>query len=233
MKLGLQLRLKQTLAPQLIQSLKMLQMPILKLEQTLRHELSVNPMLEEVEPVETPETTETDSESSLPQEEQKIDPKLDKIDWENYLGDDQEYKFKTSFDRAEEDDNYERVQVMEKSLYEHLLEQLSYLKLTPEEHLIGEYIIGNISPKGYLVCTSQEMAEELKVPLEAVEKIVKIIQSFDPSGSGLSRSARIPIDTARRKRIQRFSGLPDSRSIRECPRPQINPANFPLTWGTL
>ncbi|RKX18113.1 MAG: RNA polymerase sigma-54 factor, partial [Candidatus Zixiibacteriota bacterium] len=49
MKLGLQLRLKQTLAPQLIQSLKMLQMPILQLEQTLRHELSINPMLEEME----------------------------------------------------------------------------------------------------------------------------------------------------------------------------------------
>jgi len=40
MKLGLQLRLQQTLAPQLIQSLKMLQMPVLKLEQTIRQELA-------------------------------------------------------------------------------------------------------------------------------------------------------------------------------------------------
>ena len=49
MKLGLQLRLQQTLAPQLIQSLKMLQMPVLELEQTIRQELATNPMLEEVE----------------------------------------------------------------------------------------------------------------------------------------------------------------------------------------
>ena len=50
--------LSMKLAPQLIQSLKMLQMPILKLEQTLRHELSTNPLLEEIEVEETPENTE-------------------------------------------------------------------------------------------------------------------------------------------------------------------------------
>ena len=49
MRLELQLKLKQVLAPQLIQSLKMLQMPLLRLEQTLRHELSTNPLLEEEE----------------------------------------------------------------------------------------------------------------------------------------------------------------------------------------
>ncbi len=58
MKLELRLGLRQVLAPQLIQSLKMLQMPVLKLEQTLRQELSTNPLLEEVEALETEETTE-------------------------------------------------------------------------------------------------------------------------------------------------------------------------------
>jgi len=48
MKLDMQMKLKQTLAPQLIQSLKLLQMPILKLEQLIRHELSINPLLEEI-----------------------------------------------------------------------------------------------------------------------------------------------------------------------------------------
>ena len=52
MKLQLQLRQSQTLAPQLIQSLKMLQMPALRLEQTIRLELATNPMLEELEELE-------------------------------------------------------------------------------------------------------------------------------------------------------------------------------------
>ena len=49
MRLDLTLRMTQKLAPQLIQSLKMLQMPVQKLEQVLRHELAVNPLLEEIE----------------------------------------------------------------------------------------------------------------------------------------------------------------------------------------
>ena len=102
MKLGLQLRLKQTLAPQLIQSLKMLQMPILQLEQTLRHELSINPMLEEIENEELDDQLETTSEIDLDEGDDKLDPQLDKIDWESYLGDDYEYKFKSTFDRNDE-----------------------------------------------------------------------------------------------------------------------------------
>jgi RNA polymerase sigma-54 factor len=183
MKLGLQLRLKQTLAPQLIQSLKMLQMPILKLEQTLRHELSVNPMLEEIELVEPPEKPDSSEDNGMGEKPDEIDPKLSKIDWENYLGDDQEYRFRNTYDQKTED-TYERVPTVEKTLSDHLMEQLSYLKLTEEEHLIGAYIIGNISSKGYLVCTAQEMADELALPIEQVEKLVKIIQSFDPSGVG-------------------------------------------------
>ncbi len=183
MKLGLQLKLKQTLAPQLIQSLKMLQMPILKLEQTLRHELSVNPMLEEVEPTETTDQMEKEQDNLIKEEEEQIDPKLDKIDWENYLSDDMDtYKIRNSYSASEE--SFERVPVLEKTLYDHLREQLSFLKLTEEEQLIGEYIIGNISPKGYLVITAAEMADELKLPVEKIEKMVEVIKHFDPVGVG-------------------------------------------------
>jgi RNA polymerase sigma-54 factor len=184
MKLGLQLRLKQTLAPQLIQSLKMLQMPILKLEQTLRHELSINPMLEEVEPVEPVETDD----DIIKEDDEKIDPELDKIDWDNYLGDDQaEYRVKSTY--SAEEDNYERTPVMEKTLYEHLSEQLSFLKLSKEDYLIGEYIIGNISPRGYLVISAEEMASELEIPIDKIEKMITKIRHFDPVGVG-SRDLR-------------------------------------------
>ncbi len=181
MKLGLQLRLKQTLAPQLIQSLKMLQMPILQLEQTLRHELSINPMLEEMEE-ELEDQLEVTAEIDLDEGDNTMDPQLDKIDWESYLGDDYEYKFKSTFDNSEE--QYERTPTTQKTLTEHLFEQLSYLKLTEEQVLIGEYIIGNISPKGYLVCDVNEMASELDLPAEKIREVVDIIRGFDPPGVG-------------------------------------------------
>lgn len=180
MKLGLQLRIQQTLAPQLIQSLKMLQMPALKLEQTIRHELATNPLLEEIEELE-PETSEEEKESEVEVAE-KTDSE-DSVDWEEFLYDDEEgYKVRQPRDRNEE--QFEVTAVRTPNLYDHLGEQLSMLKFSEEEHLIGEYIIGNIGPDGYLSISAAEMADELSIDCEAIDKILALIQRFDPTGVG-------------------------------------------------
>jgi len=178
MKLELQLRLKQVLAPQLIQSLKMLQMPLLRLEQTLRHELSTNPLLEEEEISEKPE----EPEAELTTEQEKPDDGLDKIDWEAYLGDDSEF-YPRSF-RETPEERRELTPVLEPGLYEYLLEQLNFNKLTAEEVSIGEFIIGNLDDSGFLVISIEEMADALKVPAADVERILTLIQTFDPPGVG-------------------------------------------------
>jgi RNA polymerase sigma-54 factor len=182
MKLGLQLRLKQTLAPQLIQSLKMLQMPILKLEQTIRHELATNPLLEEIEELEQEQekTEEQDAEFDVAESKEEEDTK-DKIEWEDYLFDDDE-GYKVREHREEREERFEGTSRQETSLYSHLAEQLSLLKLSESEHLIGEYIIGNISPEGYLTISVPEMAAELEVESAKIEAVLKIIQRFDPVG---------------------------------------------------
>lgn len=178
MRLGLEARLKQVLAPQLIQSLRMLQMPILKLEQTLRQELSTNPLLEEVE---TPQETE-EPELEQMKEEPKEDPELSKINWEDYLGEDTDYKAKYHKDRGEE--HFEAAPVVEKSLYDHLLEQLKFNKLNQQEIEIGEYIIGNIDESGYLSCSIEEITSALKSDPEKTKRMLKLIQTFDPPGVG-------------------------------------------------
>jgi len=182
MKLGLQLKLKQTLAPQLIQSLKMLQMPVLKLEQVLRHELTVNPMLEEEDLVE-PERVEEEEPSDLSIEDSDpiLDPGMTKIDWDYYLGDDaDDYTFRRMREKREE--WHTNTPALEKTLYEHLLEQLSLLKTTEEEFNIGEFIIGNIDKSGFLSCSIEEIAEILKIDVSEAEKVLKMIQQFDPPG---------------------------------------------------
>ncbi len=221
MKLGLQLRLKQTLAPQLIQSLKMLQMPILQLEQTLRHELSVNPLLEEVDTLEPAEKTEDTSEVDLKETDKEIDPRFEKIDWESYFSDELDYQVKSTFERRT-DEAYEQAPVLQKTLYDYLTEQLSFLKLSEEEHLIGEYVIGNISPRGYLVCSVEEMAAELKLPVEKVQKLVDHIRKFDPSGVG-SRDLRESLltqleerghkDTVAYRIVDQYINVLDKKSI--------------------
>jgi len=179
--LGLQLKLKQTLAPQLIQSLKMLQMPILKLEQTLRHELVTNPLLEEIEETDD----KTADENELDESEQKEE---EPIDWDDYLFDDDE-GYKVREQRENREDSFESTATHQENLYDHLAEQLSFLKLTEKDHLIGEYIIGNINPDGYLSISVAEMAAELSIEEDKIDKVLKMIQRFDPSGVG-SRDLR-------------------------------------------
>lgn len=182
MKLSLNVSLRQTLAPQLIQSLKLLQMPILRLEQTIRQELAINPMLEESEVTEDAADQE-DAELA----EQTTDPEMEKIDWEDYLGDDMEYVPRSSREQGQE--ILDRGPVTEKTLYDHLQEQLSFARLTDEERTLGEYILGNIDERGYLCVDTDEMAKELNLPIEMVEKILALIQTFDPAGVG-ARSLR-------------------------------------------
>jgi RNA polymerase sigma-54 factor len=179
MKLELQVKLKQTIAPQLIQSLRMLQMPLLKLEQTLRQELSINPLLEEVETPLEPE----EGENVSSEEERSNDSQLSEINWDDYLGDDIGYKVKAQ--KETEEERFEATPVFEETLYDHLLEQLNLNKLTKEEYEIGEYIIGNIDENGYLSCPLEEIINTLKCDPQTAQKMLSLIQGFDPPGVGV------------------------------------------------
>jgi RNA polymerase sigma-54 factor len=179
MKLGLKLGLRQTLAPQLIQSLKMLQMPLLKLEQTLRLEMSTNPLLEEVETLEPEPDKESPTE---PEDNEQSDREMDKIDWDAYLGEDNEFNPRLPRESGQEKPEF--MPATEITLYDHLLEQLSLSKISEEEIQIGEYILGNIDEKGYLACSLEEIINNLDCDPEKAKKVLELIQSFDPPGVG-------------------------------------------------
>jgi len=179
MKLEMHMKLQMKLAPQLIQSLKLLQMPLLKLEQLIRHELSTNPLLEETESTE--EQDEVLS-TSVDEGKDQSDPQLDKIDWEDYLRDEGEFYFRPEKEGGEE--RLEKTPVSEKNLNEHLMEQLHLSRLSKKETEIGEYIIGNIDENGYLVCSAEEITSAMDTSPERVSKILSLIQTFDPTGVG-------------------------------------------------
>lgn len=189
--LGISLVQRQSLvlAPQMIQSLKMLQMPLLQLEQKLTHELAINPLLEEIEQEEPTEEAEADEEFDVAKEEStEKDDSKDEIDWDQYLFDDED-GYKVRQPREQTEDTFESSASAHESLYDHLSTQLSYLKLSDEESLIGEYIIGNIGPDGYLSISVQEMAAELQIESAPIENILDLIRHFDPTGIG-SRDLR-------------------------------------------
>ncbi|MEW5702418.1 MAG: RNA polymerase factor sigma-54 [Candidatus Zixiibacteriota bacterium] len=185
MKLELRLGLRQVLAPQLIQSLKMLQMPVLKLEQTLRQELATNPLLEEIEAVETEEMSEEREliDESTAGETPKTEAAAEQqFDWESYFEEGSEFVPRRVTEQT--DETLERTPVAETSLYDHLIEQLQLAKMPDDELEIGEYIIGNINDDGLLPISVEEMAADLKVPIEKVATVLKLVQTFDPPGVG-------------------------------------------------
>jgi RNA polymerase sigma-54 factor len=70
------------------------------------------------------------------------------------------------------------------SLTDHLRAQLRLLPLDAEERRIGDYLIGNLDPNGYLTISLREAAERLCVPEARVERALRHVQSLEPTGVG-------------------------------------------------
>lgn len=173
MKLGIDLKtsLSQVLTPQQIQYLKLLQLPVVQLEQHIKQEIDMNPMLDEFsdeddetikEPEPVAEREEEFESDNAPEEkpEAMIDDEKDPFEFYNMLWqDDSEF---TSLPKgsSDEDDN-DSFQIKDtNSLVEDLIKQLSLFPLTDEEHLLGSQIIGNIDDDGYLRRELQEIVDE-------------------------------------------------------------------------
>ena len=186
------LRLQHRMAPQLIQSLRLLQMSALDLALEVKQQLELNPLLEEIV-----ELREEGEEEDLREQEEGLKAEedlpedMEEVDWDALL-DDQFDVGAYNSERTEYDPNWEtdreppenRITVMP-PLLEHLYSQLGEIGgLAPEERAIAEFIIGNIDERGYVGCSLAEIADALQVEVAAVEKALRVIQSFDPSGVG-------------------------------------------------
>lgn len=192
----LSLQLKQS--PQQVLLSSLLQLPILSLEQKIKMELEMNPMLEvdevleaelaeelEEEPAMSLEvdTNDKNADGEVEKEDDAIDDfEKEEIDWDTILNDEDTYEFKMP--REDNSEVFERPEVAQTTLPEHLLNQLHMTNLSEQEMVIGEYIIWSINEDGYLTYTVENIAENLQVDKDTVEKVLKVIQRFDPIGIG-------------------------------------------------
>jgi RNA polymerase sigma-54 factor len=182
----LAMQLKQS--PQQVLLSSLLQLPVLSLEQRIRMELETNPLLElemddelvqdmDAEPEPVSEQVEAGEE-----EDEVEKAREDEIDWEEILNDQE--SFEVHIPKEKSVDTYERPEVYQESLTDHLLSQLHMSTLTPAEVVIGEYIIWNINGVGYLGTEVDVLAENLQVDVDAVENVLSAIQRLDPVGIG-------------------------------------------------
>lgn len=193
-----ELRQKQTqslvLAPQLRQSLKILQVAALDLRATIQEELQINPSLEElsVDNVSLEQTaSEADGESEADSDEREelafdesfeILNKLDQ-DWRDYMAEAGGAQPRTSEDDERRQRFFDSL-VSETSLQEHLLEQASLSDLAPEQREAIEYLVGSLDNRGFLTSSLSDLALVSGLSLQEMREAHAILKSFDPPGIG-------------------------------------------------
>ncbi|MDZ4815038.1 MAG: RNA polymerase factor sigma-54 [Verrucomicrobiota bacterium] len=181
-ELNLSMKMSQTLAPQLQQSLQLLQVSALELQSLVQQELEMNPVLEDATINET--DTEKDEKAEKEDEIDKEIEQLAKLDeeWRDYM--------QTSTVNRNSAEDEEKRQfffdslVEHESLEQHLLNQLKFSDLPKQQIKIAELIIGNIDERGFLTVPLEEISTTSGVLVEKLEKLLETIQSFHPVGVG-------------------------------------------------
>ena len=176
LKQELGLKQVQKLSPLQIQTIKLIELPIQDLEQRIRKELEENPVLDD----ETPESKDEDG------EEQPREVSLSDIKEDDSIPD---YKLRVNNYGKDERPEYNTFSVKE-SFTQSLMEQLGFRNLSEHQHDIAAFIIGSLDEDGYLRRDIDSLVDDLAFRMniettpEEVEKMLHIIQEFDPPGIG-------------------------------------------------
>ena len=184
-----QQRLQMVLAPQLRQSLELLQVPALELRTLVQQELQQNPTIEETPPateqveIEPGSGGETEANAELDFKEQfEVLSRLDD-EWREYFRQSQTFHPHTSDEAAKRQFFFDSLTQPE-SLQEHLLDQLKLAGLSAEDRVVAELLIGSINDEGFLTTSMEELSHSTGAGLPHLERLLKLIQEFDPIGVG-------------------------------------------------
>ena len=175
------------LAPQLRQFLKLLELPIFELNQKIEEELEQNPVLEEVDPDQKDEATDSASEKEAGKEEQMQDILQQMETFDKMRKYDESFEDLSQNDPEEiqrKRDYQEATLTKPPTLSEYLNWQLGFLDLSESEKKIAQEIIGNINDDGQLVASVEELISDTKASREEIEKVIQKIQTLDPPGVG-------------------------------------------------
>ena len=164
--------LTQTLSPQQLLTVQLLELTTMEIEDRVRSEVMDNPALEVVENDDMPENiSEGDAVSDFQQDSD-----------DDYSGNGEI----PVFSGYSHGDDY--VISDSVSFGDTLLEQLAELQLTPEEKTVGEYIIGSLDEDGFLRKDISEIEDELLIygnvmtDKEQILDVLERVQAFEPAG---------------------------------------------------
>ena len=163
-------KLQQTLSPQQIQMIKLLELPTLQFEQRVKQEIEENIVLEE------DERKEEDEES---------------LSMDEYIREDDTPSYKSRINNFSKDDKQRPINITEgRSMQEYLVEQLLYRNLDEREQAIAEFLVGSIDEDGYLRRDMESISDDvafslgIETSVQELERLLSIIHQLEPAGIG-------------------------------------------------
>jgi len=198
------------LAPRMIQSMEILQMPIMALQEKIQQELQENPVLElkEATPEEMAEEAGSDNvvdetaDEPAPETELVIDEAGDELDfnrldalskdWDEHFN--EEHRPSRGGIDEEGDRKHDAMQNMPsrpQSLHDYLNDQLGFLGSATDQGRLVQHLISYMDDNGWITTPLEEIADSFSppVPVADVEEALRLVQKLDPPGIG-ARNAR-------------------------------------------
>lgn len=204
LSLGQELRLvqKQILAPRMIQSMEILQLPIMALQERIDQELQENPILDlqEEDPDLPSEEAEREPPDAPTDEERELvidEAKDNEADFERLINMDEawpdhfEEHSRPSRARIEDEgdrkhDAMANMTARPQSLQDYLHDQLGYFDLDPVVRAMADRIIYNLDSNGYMQGSLEDLlgAEAREEDMAVARQALAIVQKLDPPGVG-------------------------------------------------
>ena len=160
----------QTLSPQMMQSMEILQMGSQELLEYIEEAVQENPVLE-------PEERYDKADEG--------DQLRRKLEWLEST--DPQNRYYHQQDTEEQDDrlgNYGTMEDQEDNLYYYVLSQLKVLDLPPEVMEAGAFLVESLNANGWLDEPLEALAADYGGTLELMEQALAAVQSLEPAGVG-------------------------------------------------
>lgn len=204
MKHSLQLKLSQhlTLTPQLQQSIRLLQLSTVELNQELERYIAENPLLERADlgPPDDPAPpplngSQVEGENARAGEERNEENREERREESPTFAEDHgfgdEHSSTGSSSRRDDDerDDFTQFAAAEPTLQEHLLQQLSLTGLTERDKRIAAMIVGHLDEDGYLKQDLEELRESAlsampDLEIEDLHIAMRHVHNLEPTGVG-------------------------------------------------
>ena len=192
MELNLTQKQTQTLSPQMMQSMEILQMGSQELLEYIEEAVQENPVLEPEESYDR-----QDEFSTLRR----------KLEWLEST--DPQNRYYHQQDTEDEDGplkNYGTVENDDENLYYYVLSQLRVLELAPEVMEAGVFLVESLNQNGWLDEPLEALAADCGCPPETMEKALEAVQSLEPAGVGArSLSECLKLQLVRRQPVNQLA----------------------------